>query len=526
LTILSCACSAEAAAPPLDTSQHLPLLLCDIPSDAKVLDLTADASLSPALTTAGCRVAAVGGDWPGRESLPPELGVIVVADCRRLPFQDGSFDLIALDATSAGIMASGNSRALLKEAGRALRPNGQLLIAATNRLRRHRRPERRASETAPGPSGYGRLLKRMGLRDLRVFGAQPKEGSLTLVAALDTRMGVQRLYARSGVRRFESRFLRMLGGSPLGPRVIARTLIVASRRDGQSSPLERQLGEHLRAEVTAHWIAWSNPGQAVARVSANSRGFIVRLALDADGAIRLHRNAEALEALGASDASEVRAVIPRLVTRTVLLNREATIETLLSGEPADTVFRRKVQHAAFLDALNGIGAQAAASNVEWMKSWLSSIRPVLTTATSPAAMDRLCAYCQTSPELSRMRIGRVHGDWSPRNVLLDRRNGEITGVIDWDLSAEAAPTFVDPLHWEIRSRARDIEEYHRILVSRVVSLRAHLPDAASVETSTSRWWRESLWAHIVYGVWYNLNIARWLPEPRIMMAARLLDHVP
>ena len=127
-----------------------------------------------------------------------------------------------------------------------------------------------------------------------------------------------------------------------------------------------------------------------------------------------------------------------------------------------------------------------------------------------------------------MRVGAVHGDFSPRNLLVDARTGHLTGVIDWDLSSAAAPTFVDPLHWEIRCEAWRFDRHLDVLLKRMERLAAIHPSGHTTRApaAPADWWRDSLWAHLVYGVWYNLNLATLHGRSRVRVAARLADFAP
>ena len=125
--------------------------------------------------------------------------------------------------------------------------------------------------------------------------------------------------------------------------------------------------------------------------------------------------------------------------------------------------------------------------------------------------------------LERILFNLVSNAVRAHNVLVDERSGRVRGVIDWDLSCEAAPTFVDALHWEVRGAVRDVEAYFDVLERRVAALHRAPGEEPGAEPD---WWRRSLFAHLVYGVWYNLRLVPRLGEERLAVAARLLAYAP
>jgi SAM-dependent methyltransferase len=515
--------------PPGEASLEILGLAVDAEGERSVLDWSEHGGLTRALAATGAKVVRVGGRaGAGGSPIASVVETVSVADGDPVPFADGSFDLVALEADPR---ATGESISVaqieskLDEARRLLRPGGQILITTRSRLR-----DGVWGWRSPGLRRLARMLKQRGFGSVRDFGVQPRDGSPILVAALASREGLRALYSRSGSGALASRLLALLGASPLGRRAVARRFIVAGREPPRSA-VERAVAAEMGSASQLDWIVWSNPGQSIARVSVEEADYIVRLALDPAGASRIARNAAALDRVRAGVDEAHRRLVPELVWSGSFFGRAATLETVLPGRPLDTLGGRGVaresaaERLGFLASLERIEPWAPARNREWMERWLDEVRAKLADTLEPQRLSGLCDYLASSPDVERMRIGSVHGDFSPRNLLSEKRSGRLTGVIDWDLSSAAAPTFVDPLHWEVRCGAWKVGRYLAVLLRRLERIRA----GQAIERATQVpvvWWHNSLWAHLVYGIWYNLNLADLHGESRVRIAARLAEFAP
>lgn len=50
----------------------------------------------------------------------------------------------------------------------------------------------------------------------------------------------------------------------------------------------------------------------------------------------------------------------------------------------------------------------------------------------------------------RIYLGLVHGDFSPKNILVNPKNFELSGIIDWDIGARQSIPLLDVLHFFVR----------------------------------------------------------------------------
>ncbi len=98
----------------------------------------------------------------------------------KLPFADGSFDLVVMHRTLDAVAnrtpsgeAQAYAAALLSEIHRVLRADGVVAGCATNRLARMLRGKGRVVRALSSAGGYRRLLARAGFSDIHMFNVLP-----------------------------------------------------------------------------------------------------------------------------------------------------------------------------------------------------------------------------------------------------------------------------------------------------------------------------------------------------------------
>jgi aminoglycoside phosphotransferase (APT) family kinase protein/SAM-dependent methyltransferase len=514
---------------PGEASTEIVGLAADASAGKLALDWTDHGRLTSSLTKAGVSVIRVASD-SNRLDEDEGQGVPtrIVEDRLPLPLPDDSIDLIVLEADPHirdETVTRSEIRSKLDEARRLLRADGQIVVSSRSRLRDGAR-----GWFSIGPRQLTQELAQRGFGAIRHFGVQPRVGAPFRLASLASREGLRSLYSQSGHSALGSRMTNALGRSPLASHVVARRLTVASRHAPHSA-LETAIASKLRSVATLHWVAWSNPGQAIVRVDAEGSDYFVRLALDSVGEARIARNAAAIVEIHSAIDEAQSPLVPNLVWKGSLLGRSATIESALPGHPLDTFGIRRptqeisVQRDAFLGALTRIDSQAPGGNREWMERWLTEVRGKLEGILDELRLRKLCDYLGSAPDMERMQLGWVHGDFSPRNLLIDGRGGRATGVIDWDLSHSCAPSFVDSIHWTVRCQAWTAGRYPQRLLGRLETLQKRRLIEAGPRPSPNGW-HDSLWAHLVYGLWYNLNLADLHGASRLRLAARLAEFIP
>jgi len=559
----------------LDTSRCVPKLLCDVRVGSRVLDLGCGwGPLSIGLSEAGCEVVAADMTLPrlaflsrrcmdeGIENITP----ICLGDRKSLPFGNEVFDLVVLNGVLEWVPESQTGhprklqRAFLAEVRRVLKADGQLFLGIENRygygywlgqredhtglrygalLPRflanlystvcRRKPYRTYTYSR---RGYQRLLEDTGFPVVSFYGAIPNYRQPKKFAALNNSAGLSRIF-RGPVHagHLATKLKALVGRTRLAAKVVPSFMIVASPTGNLRSSLREMAYSKIGDDAQVDWIQRSRPGLAIAGVSSGKGRFIIRVALTDTGCFRVQRNAKALEELQTMPLP-AKDFIPHLVSRTMLLGRDVTFEEMAKGAAYDYwkiggAKREQRSVDKFLNTLNGGGGTAPQNPAEWLRNWLDDIRPKLSVLAGDRLIERFYGYSLSCPELRLLRMGRVHGDFSYRNVLFDSCTKEISSVFDWDTYSPYGPTLVDPLHWEYRQRTPNALEAMSLLLDRIGLFKSRgdlcLSDTDSLK---SQWWKNSLWAHLVYGLWYNTNLSKCSNRIRMDMATQVLSSVP
>lgn len=179
----------------------------------------------------------------------------------------------------------------------------------------------------------------------------------------------------------------------------------------------------------------------------------------------LQRQGQALHALLVSKASrELSALLPRPFGSGTVAGHRFYVEQALRGISATALVRDPETRAPALTSMadairvlhSATGAYVTVNNqilVEWID------RPVMRLAEISAVSrtyDR--ELCMLQAELrsawldQSVRVGWIHGDYWPENVLLDPDTGRVTGIVDWDRAAGDEPPLHDLLHLLLYTR--------------------------------------------------------------------------
>lgn len=558
----------------LDTSRCVLTFLCDVKPDSRILDLGCGwGPLSVALAEAGCQVVAADLTLPRLAFLSRRckdegrnnITTVCLGDRQCLPFSEETFDLVVLNGVLEWVpeCRPGPPRKLQKQylidVKRVLKPDGQLFLAIENRYgygyllgRREDHTSLRYGALLPrflanlysllvrgkpyrtythSRGGCLRLLRQAGYRSVTFYGTIPSYRQPGKIADLKNPVGMQKVF--SGPTRtnaLATKLRTFVGSTPLAPNLVPSFMIVASPTRNLTCSLKELACKHIGDTVTVDWIQRSTPGLIIARVSASKGEFIFRAALNDVGCLRVRRNARALKVLQQAPPL-LRDFIPRLIAHSTLLGRNITSEEMISGHSLSVSRIHKSPQTQreidkFLGALTDGGGAAPRNPADWVRNWLDRIRPTLSASAEPALIERLYDFCLSCPDLHLLRLARVHGDFSHRNVLFDAHTGRIAGVIDWDGYSTCGPTFIDHLHWEYRRKVANPFEATSLLLDQLDSLKEqrNIPPPDDCPPA-SDWWTDSFWAHLVYGLWYNTNLSKWSAD-RLMMVAQILSHVP
>jgi hypothetical protein len=158
--------------------------------------------------------------------------------------------------------------------------------------------------------------------------------------------------------------------------------------------------------------------------------------------------------------AEWRTLLPTLLAVGEIDGQAYIVEQLLSGREATGVLsspaaRVRMQVAA-AGAIRQLHRRTAASVVvdagmleRWIDTPLQIVQHV--TATLPRAADNERAIERLAAELRTALAGRtlsvctVHGDFTPRNILVTPGGATLTGIVDWELAAQEDLPLLDLL---------------------------------------------------------------------------------
>lgn len=112
-------------------------------------------------------------------------------------------------------------------------------------------------------------------------------------------------------------------------------------------------------------------------------------------------------------------------------------------------------------------------------------------------------------DMKKMDIGQVHGDFTPFNLLLDKKTGNLEGIIDWDASENYAPTFVDYIHYKVWHATIINKTSWEDEIEKIIINLSSQNTTYDIYCITQAWWSKSLWAHMIYCIWYRTQFSQW-----------------
>lgn len=205
-------------------------------------------------------------------------------------------------------------------------------------------------------------------------------------------------------------------------------------------------------------------GSLVVRVRAD-RPYVAKLPLRATTEPRLRKNAETLEALGRAGwiTSDLSASIPAILLRGTVLDHFYSVETAVTGKDGASIARAAADQyvllgsaAGFLAELHRASARAThASRAAWEPAFEASVDRVERLAVDAGAGRAYRALVSAiRHRLAAHPLPSVfsHGNFWLGNALFDE-TARLTGVIDWDCSAEASLPALDYIYLLIRTHS-------------------------------------------------------------------------
>jgi len=255
-------------------------------------------------------------------------------------------------------------------------------------------------------------------------------------------------------------------------------------------------------------VRWTGTSVAVAVVAraGDDRHLVVKVPAAAEGVANLQRQVEVLTMLWEDPRLHGwRSVLPRPVHQGELAGRYYCVEEALPGEQAARLVRRGQHARAVLDAsarvIDGLHALTASRRVvdgATVEAWVT--RPLRRldrfAETRPrrrelrAAVDRLGHDLASSLLDRTVRLGWIHGDFWPGNILAMPGTGRITGVVDWDQATADQLPLHDLLHLHLHARrlARS-EELGDVVVD---ALNGGVPQALGVPAGLVDAWTDGI----------------------------------
>jgi aminoglycoside phosphotransferase (APT) family kinase protein len=149
--------------------------------------------------------------------------------------------------------------------------------------------------------------------------------------------------------------------------------------------------------------------------------------------------------------AEWRALLPTLLAVGEIDGHAYIVEQLLPGREASAVLsspvarvRMQVAAARAIRQLHRLTAASVVVDAGLLERWIDAplqlVRHV--TATLPRAAGNARASERLAAELRAALAGRtlsvctVHGDFTPRNILVSPDGATLTGIVDWELAAQ------------------------------------------------------------------------------------------
>lgn len=213
------------------------------------------------------------------------------------------------------------------------------------------------------------------------------------------------------------------------------------------------------AAIKPERLVFASPNglTVLARCQNSPRRFVIRIPLDNQSSQRNQANRRALEATEGLEVA-LWGRLPRLALSDSVCDSPFSVETALPGVPAGTfVVRREDGVPAVTAALDWITALHART----AKRCPAGGEPIKRLVTAPldrafeafrfpqwrAGFDHLRRLLTAALQGSGLPLVFSHGDYSVDNVLLSTNPLRVTGVIDWDLSAQNGLPLLDVFYF-------------------------------------------------------------------------------
>jgi len=488
-------------------------LLLELPPNARVLDLGCGlGNLTSNLAPHVAEVVALDLTWERLlfaqkrfEKFNPGDRITLVAggDGKRLPFPDAHFDCIVLSGVLewvaddgggvpkdaprhlrawkmlASFFGEANPRKIqlrfLRELRRALKPDGQLMVAIENRLGYEyftgrpdhhsglrgaslmprllanaysivsaRRPYRTYTHSY---FGARRLFAAAGFPALEFYGLTPGYSGLSEIVPVDT---PRSFWAPVAPPSWKEKVKRSRYFVP------AYGIVGGRERAARASILDRMLVEIAATlgleprEIEVVWLRVSEKDKTILSLTCSGRNAIAKIPCAANTVVGEENHWNALQRL--LSIPGVAALAPAPLARGNMQGLVYYVESAVAGRPLGahiTESSRARWSAAigdFLAALNP-GLDRIAPQPLDAEAFNTLIATPIERLRQAVADDGLCdaalRYFRDRLDGVPMRLGFTHGDLTRTNVFVE--NGALSGVIDWEYASERGLSALDAI---------------------------------------------------------------------------------
>lgn len=179
----------------------------------------------------------------------------------------------------------------------------------------------------------------------------------------------------------------------------------------------------------------------------------------------LQRHVQALSQLHTNaDLGEWRKLLPLVLTAAWLPPQAYIIETKLPGVRAERLLFDLSQRDRILEqaarAITKLHQSTAAASVvddtlieQWVNGPLRIVEQLVGSGSSKQqAITQLADALRAALLGRRVMTSRIHGDFSPQNVLFHKDGSEVSGLVDWELSAGQHLSALDLVHLLLSTR--------------------------------------------------------------------------
>lgn len=201
------------------------------------------------------------------------------------------------------------------------------------------------------------------------------------------------------------------------------------------------------------------------RSISDGRQAILKITDDPEGVNGLERERLALASLSAEDRLRpLRPLLAEILGAGSDGRWSYLVQRALPGEPATA--RLASHRNRFLPDASAVAARlhgatatprvvAGAEITEWVQHPLAVLRGLVGQRHGShvaRVLEDLARELADTISGATVPLGWVHGDLWSDNILIDARNGEITGIVDWDSTSPAGLAAHDQLHLVLYSR--------------------------------------------------------------------------